>query len=77
MTREAADLLREALKLPPKARAALADSLLESSDSEVDPEAGQAWREEIAKRLAEIDDGAVALVPREVAMRRLLARFQR
>jgi putative addiction module component (TIGR02574 family) len=77
MTREAADLLREALKLPPKARAALADSLLESLDSEVDPEAEQAWREEIAKRLAEIDDGAVALVPREVAMRRLLARFER
>ena len=77
MTREAADLLREALKLPPKARAALADSLLESLDSEVDPEAEQTWTEEVAKRLAEIDNGAVNLVPREEAMRRLLARFQR
>ena len=36
MRKEAAELLREALSLPPKGRAALADSLLESLDQEVD-----------------------------------------
>jgi len=36
MKREAAEILKDALALPPEARAALAGSLLESLDTEVD-----------------------------------------
>jgi putative addiction module component (TIGR02574 family) len=71
MPREAADLLREALSLPQEQRAALIDSLLESLDSEVDEGAEEAWRQEIYRRLQEIDSGAVQLIPWEDAERRL------
>jgi putative addiction module component (TIGR02574 family) len=71
MPREAADLLREALSLPQEQRAALIDSLLESLDSEVDEGAEEAWRQEIYRRLQEIDSGAVQLIPWADAERRL------
>ncbi len=74
MRKEAAELLREALSLPPKGRAALADSLLESLDQEVDDGAEQAWLDEIQKRLQEIDTGGVAMVPWDEAERRLWAK---
>ena len=38
-----AELLKQALALPSKDRAALADSLLESLDQKVDEDAEQAW----------------------------------
>jgi uncharacterized tellurite resistance protein B-like protein len=59
MPREAADLLKEALSLPQEQRAALIDPLLESLDSDVDPDAEEAWRQEIFRRLQQIDSGAV------------------
>jgi putative addiction module component (TIGR02574 family) len=51
-------LLEEALKLPPDERAALADSLLRSLESSVDPVVDSAWRAEIARRVADLDAGA-------------------
>jgi hypothetical protein len=39
----------------------------------VDEDAEQAWREQILRRLQEIDSGAVKLIPWEEARRRLLA----
>jgi putative addiction module component (TIGR02574 family) len=59
MAKDAGDLLQEALSLPPEARAALADSLLESLEAKVDEDAEIKWREEIRKRMAELDSGAV------------------
>jgi putative addiction module component (TIGR02574 family) len=76
MLRSPAELLSEALHLPIEARAALADSLLDSLDAEVDADAEEAWREEIYRRLQEIDRGAVQLVPWHDAQRRLRARLQ-
>ena len=76
MPREAADLLREALSLPQEQRAALVDSLLESLDSDVDPDAEEAWRQEIYRRLQQIDSGAVQLIPWEDAERRLQTKFR-
>jgi putative addiction module component (TIGR02574 family) len=76
MPREAAELLREALSLPQEQRAALIDSLLESLDSEVDEGAEEAWRQEIYRRLQEIDSGAVQLIPWADAERRLWAKFR-
>lgn len=76
MAKEPAELLREALNLPADARAALASSLLESLEPETDADAEQQWREEIVRRLAEIDAGAVELVPWEDARRRLWRRVK-
>ena len=56
------DLLQEALKLPPEARAALAGSLLESLDDKVDADAESAWAAEIDRRIRQIDQGTVKLV---------------
>jgi putative addiction module component (TIGR02574 family) len=57
------NILKEALKLPPEARAALAGTLLDSLDETVDRDAESAWEAEIIKRLKEIDEGKVNLVP--------------
>ena len=77
MPRDAASLLKDALELPPEARAALADSLLESLDTDIDQGAEEAWRKEIFHRLQEIDRGAVTLIPWEDAERRLWAKLDR
>jgi putative addiction module component (TIGR02574 family) len=63
MPKEAAEILAEALRLPAAARADLADTLLDSLDESVDDDAEQAWLEEIALRVRELDSGEVQLVP--------------
>ncbi len=63
----------EALLLPPEARAALIDSLLASLDVEIDEDAEAACRDEIQKRIAEIDAGAARLLRWDDAKRALLA----
>jgi putative addiction module component (TIGR02574 family) len=57
------DILKDALKLPPEARAALAGTLIDSLDDIVDQEAETAWEAEIIMRLKEIDEGKVNMVP--------------
>jgi len=62
--------------LPPEARAALADSLLESLNEEPADEAVEAaWSEEIKRRIQEIDSGKVQMIPFEEVRRRLVARL--
>src|SRR2546426_12564882 len=74
MTPDPAKLLEEALKLSPESRAALAASLLQSLDEEVDEDAEAAWAAEIAKRIRELDSGAVMAIPWSEARRRILDR---
>lgn len=74
MKRDASDVLRDALELPAEARAALAASLLDSLDTEVDEDVESAWKVEIVRRLAEIDSGAVKTVPWAEVRRRLTQR---
>ncbi|MBI4764309.1 MAG: addiction module protein [Deltaproteobacteria bacterium] len=57
------DILKQALKLPPEARAALAGSLLASLDEPLDRDAESAWEAEITSRVREIDKGKVSLIP--------------
>ena len=71
MRTEPAELLRDALSLPAEARAALVDSLIESLDVEVDDKVEEAWREEIHRRLQQIDGGAVGMIPWDDARRKL------
>jgi len=63
MKRDAAEILREALALPTEARAALAGSLLDSLDTDVDEDAEAAWATEVNRRVAELDSGAVKTIP--------------
>ena len=64
-----ADPVREievkALKLPPKARARLAERLLSSLDQETDSGAHELWLQEAERRLDELESGAVSGVPAE------------
>ena len=75
MSRDAGEILKEALALPPEARAALADYLWDSLDAEVDPDVEESWRQEIRRRIAELDSGAVAAIPWSEARARLLAKL--
>jgi putative addiction module component (TIGR02574 family) len=51
------------MELPAEVRAALADSLLDSLDTEIDADAEQLWREEIERRLESLDNRSVELLP--------------
>ena len=73
MTPEVSDILKKALALPPEARAALAGSLLESLDDTVDASVEEAWSQEIARRIAELDSGKVKPVPWAEARRQITA----
>lgn len=70
-------MLKNALALGPEERAALVDRLIDSLDETVDEGAEEAWREEIYRRLQQIDSGAVRLIPWDDARRRLQARLER
>ena len=61
-------LLKKVLALPVEARAALAGSLLNS----LDQGAAAAWEVEIARRIGDLDSGAVAPIPWSEARRSLL-----
>ncbi len=74
MKHDPTDLLKEALKLPPEARAALAGYLLESLDQEVDEGAEAAWQAEIDRRLGELDSGKVKPIPWSEARRKIAGR---
>ncbi len=65
-------ILADALSLPLEARAALAGQLIESLDTEVDEDAEAEWGKEIARRLREIDSGAVTPIPWSEARRTIL-----
>ena len=72
MSADQEKLLQEAMRLPPEARAALAAKLIDSLDTEVDPDAENAWASEIAARLREIDSGSARLVPWAEARKSIL-----
>ena len=74
MKRDAAEILKEALALPTEARAALAGSLLDRFDTDVDEDAEAAWATEVNRRVGELDSGAVKSIPWAEVRRRLAGR---
>ena len=71
------ELSARAKALPVADRARLAEGLLESLQGEADVEAESAWDREVERRVAEIESGAVHLIPAEevhAAARRLIRR---
>jgi putative addiction module component (TIGR02574 family) len=73
MTEEVSELLKKALALPAEARAALAGSLLESLDDTLDPSVEEAWSQEIARRIEELDSGKVKPIAWAEARRQITA----
>ena len=53
------ELLTDAMRLPDEQRAALAATLIESLDQNVDEDVEAAWSVEIARRLREVQGGDV------------------
>ena len=71
------EIEEQAMQLPLKERGELAHRLLVSLDGEPEdsPEAiAQAWDEEIARRVAEIDAGTATLIPEEEVFAKLDAK---
>jgi putative addiction module component (TIGR02574 family) len=71
MAKTANDLLADALRLEPDARAELAAEILASLDGPADPDAEAAWDAEIDRRIAAIEAGAIRLEPWPDVKRRI------
>ena len=65
-------VIQEALKLSEKDRLDVAEALYQSLDLPVDPDADLAWSEEIARRVADIDQGRATLLSWEEARRQIV-----
>jgi putative addiction module component (TIGR02574 family) len=72
------EILRAALDLPPETRASLANILLESllTPAPDQAEIDAAWAEEIERRIKEIDEGKVELIPGEQVLAKLRSRLK-
>ena len=71
---ESPEYFEEALELPDEARADLAAALLESLEP-AGEDVETAWSEEIARRIQELESGAVKRVPLEEA-RKIIFEFR-
>ena len=74
MARSVVELFDEATDLDESERATLAGLLLESLETNSDPEVERAWAEEIERRLAKLNAGEAKLIPWEEVKARLLSR---
>lgn len=70
-------VLRQALRLPPKARADIAGVLLRSLDEHEDRGVEAAWIAEVERRLAQVESGDVKLVPWGAVLRSARAKLRR
>jgi hypothetical protein len=68
--------LKAVLILPLEARAAIAASLLESLDREVEAGAYEEWEREIQKRIAEVEAGTTKTISSTVARERLMSHLR-
>lgn len=70
------EVLRAALELPPESRAMLAAHLIESLDGPGQLDIDAAWSEEVERRVRDIDEGRVELIPGEQVMAELRSRYK-
>lgn len=75
MTERGEAILKKALELTDQERAELAGALLESLEPPADSSIEAAWRAEVARRVAELEAGAVETVPWVEVRDRLYARL--
>lgn len=72
MATELRQLFREAMELTDNDRATLAGLLIESLETEPDPDVERAWAEEAERRWQEIQSGKVQTIPWEEVRAKLL-----
>jgi len=65
------NILPQALQMPPKEQAAVAERLIASLDTEMDWDVEVAWQQEVQRRIEEIDKGEVVCLPWEQVLQRL------
>jgi putative addiction module component (TIGR02574 family) len=65
------DLLERAMEMPSSERGRLAALLIESLETDRDDDVDEAWADEVQRRLKEIDDGRVSLIPWSAVSRRM------
>ena len=70
MTRLTRELESQALKLPRRERARLAQRLISSLDPEIDADAERLWLAEAERRLTELKSGKVAAIPADKVMKK-------
>lgn len=69
------ELKQKAAELPDTDRAELARYLIESLDGPADADVEEAWRQEVERRIDQIDRGEVRLVPGDEVFARLRRRL--
>ena len=72
MAPDAQEILDAALKLNDQEKAAIAASLIESLDPDYDEGSDEAWADEIAKRIRDLDSGQVKTIPWSEARRMIM-----
>ena len=66
-----AELSQRARELAPEDRARLAQELLASLEGDLEPEVDAAWDAELRRRIAEVDAGAIKLIPADEVFARV------
>lgn len=74
MSDDVEKLLREAMRLPVEARAAIAGKLIESLDADVDDDAEAAWGREVAQRIADAESRKTKPIPWAEARKQILGK---
>ena len=77
MIRSSAKVVNDALSLPPKSRAKLAEKLLESLDDPRQREIDRRWAEEVEDRIDAYEKGSLKAVLGKEVFRRLKPRKKR
>ena len=77
MIRNSAKVISDALSLPPRSRAKLAEQLLESLDDPRQKEIDRLWVDEVEDRIDAYERGQLKTIPREEVFRRLKPRKKR
>ena len=65
------EVFRDAMTLPPDARAELTERLVESLAQEISPEITSAQVAEVRRRIAQVESGEVELIPGDEALARV------
>jgi putative addiction module component (TIGR02574 family) len=70
------EIKKKALHLSVQERASLAVDLIRSLDEKMDPDAEEAWKEEVERRVRDYREGKVQGIPAEEVFRKLRSRLE-
>jgi putative addiction module component (TIGR02574 family) len=75
MTQRSLEILEKALALTEEERADIAASLVQSLDPTVDADAENAWQQEVARRVDQLNSGKSKTIPREQVQAQVSSRL--